>query len=598
MNVALRILRITLRYKWHIAGAYACAVAVTAVNVAIPWLVGSAIDKTTLALEGGTSLGGTALEVASLLVAVGALGGMLATVQYGLEGFLSLRVMYVLRNQFYDHVQNLSFGFHDRYATGDLMSRGMRDVGHIGFFVATSLIGIPFYSLMYLAIAAMLFWLDSRLALIAIGFTPLLLVVSEFARRHVTHFWTSIGQRAGELSTVLQQSLTGVRVVKAFAAGDFEVRKFDTTSGEIADLTVTAARVYASYFSCLNFAFLVLTGLVMWYGGSMVIGGDMSYGDLSRFLLYVLLLLEPVRFSEQLIRGYAQGISSGKRLFDIMDAKSPVQESGDAVEMQRIRGHVAFKNVSFTHSDGKSVLKGIDIDAKPGTVVAFLGAQGSGKSSLVNLIPRFYDVSSGVIAIDGKDIRDLTLESLRRNIGIVQQDPFLFSNSIRENIAFGVENAPYTDVVNAAQIAQLDDFVQSLPDGYDTIIGERGMTLSGGQRQRLSIARAMLLDPPMLILDDATSSVDAETEELFRRAMESAMLGRTTFVVAHRLNTVLSAGQIIVLERGVVSERGTHDELYAANGTYRQIYELQLRPQHEMMLEFDVSIPVMTGENE
>ena len=312
MNVALRILRITLRYKWHIAGAYACAVAVTAVNVAIPWLVGSAIDKTTLALEGGTSLGGTALEVASLLVAVGALGGMLATVQYGLEGFLSLRVMYVLRNQFYDHVQNLSFGFHDRYATGDLMSRGMRDVGHIGFFVATSLIGIPFYSLMYLAIAALLFWLDSRLALIAIGFTPLLLVVSEFARRHVTHFWTSIGQRAGELSTVLQQSLTGVRVVKAFAAGDFEVRKFDTTSGEIADLTVTAARVYASYFSCLNFAFLVLTGLVMWHGGSMVIGGDMSYGDLSRFLLYVLLLLEPVRFSEQLIRGYAQGISSGK----------------------------------------------------------------------------------------------------------------------------------------------------------------------------------------------------------------------------------------------------------------------------------------------
>ena len=281
-----------------------------------------------------------------------------------------------------------------------------------------------------------------------------------------------------------------------------------------------------------------------------------------------------------------------------MDAKSPVQESGDAVEMQRVRGHVVFTNVSFTHSDGKSVLKGIDIDAKPGTVVALLGAQGSGKSSLVNLIPRFYDVSLGAIAIDGKDIRDLTLESLRRNIGVVQQDPFLFSDSIRENIAFGVENASCADVVKAARIAQLDDFAQSLPDGYDTIIGERGMTLSGGQRQRLSIARAMLLDPPMLILDDATSSVDAETEDLFRRAMESAMRGRTTFVVAHRLNTVLSADQIMVLEGGIVSERGTPDELYAANGKYRQIYELQLRPQHDVMLEFDISIPVMKGENE
>ena len=598
MNVALRILRITLRYKWHIAGAYACAVVVTAVNVAIPWLVGSAIDETTLALEGGTSPEGAILVVVSLLVATGALGGMLATVQYVLEGFLSMRVMYILRNQFYDHVQNLSFGFHDRHATGDLMSRGMRDVAHVGFFIATSLIGIPFYSLMYMAIAAVLFLLDWRLALMAIGLTPLLLVVSEFARRHVTDFWLSIGQKAGELSTVLQQSLTGVRVVKAFAAGDFEVRKFDTKSGEIADLTVRGARLFASYFSFLNFAFLALTGLVMWYGGSRVIGAQMSYGDLSRFLLYVLFLLEPVRFSEQLIRGYAQGISSGKRLFDIMDAKSPVQESGDAVEMQRVRGHVVFTSVSFTHSDGKSVLKGIDIDAKPGTVVALLGAQGSGKSSLVNLIPRFYDVSSGAIAIDGKDIRDLTLESLRRNIGVVQQDPFLFSDSIRENIAFGVENASCADVVKAARIAQLDDFVQSLPDGYDTIIGERGMTLSGGQRQRLSIARAMLLDPPMLILDDATSSVDAVTEDLFRRAMESAMRGRTTFVVAHRLNTVLSADQIIVLESGIVSERGTPDELYAANGKYRQIYELQLRPQHDVMLEFDVSIPVMKGENE
>ena len=346
MSVAIRILRLTLRYKWHIAGAYACAIGVTGVNMAIPWLVGSVVDKVALALEGDAAPEGAILVVAALLVVMGILSGVLATVQYGLQWFLSMRVMYVLRNRFYAHVQSLGFGFHDKHTTGDLMSRGMRDVGYIGFFIATGVIGIPFYSLIYVAIATTLIWLDWRLGLIAIGFTPLLLVVSELARRYVTRIWLSIGQKAGELSTALQQSLTGVRVVKAFAAGDFETRKFNAKSGEIVDLTVRGARLYASYFSFLNFAFLVLTGLVMWYGGLRVIGAQMSYGDLSRFLLYVLFMLEPVRFAEQLIRGYAQGVSGGQRLFEIIDTRSPVHEYAEGVEMPRVRGHIAFENVS------------------------------------------------------------------------------------------------------------------------------------------------------------------------------------------------------------------------------------------------------------
>ena len=308
-------------------------------------------------------------------------------------------------------------------------------------------------------------------------------------------------------------------------------------------------------------------------------------------------MLEPVRFAEQLIRGYAQGVSGGQRLFEIIDTRSPVHEYAEGVEMPRVRGHIAFENVSFSYEDDRPVLRGIDIDAEPGKLVALLGAPGSGKSSLVNLIPRFYDVSSGRITINGDDIRNFTLESLRRNVGIVQQDAFLFSTSIRENIGYGAESASIADVVKAAEVAQLDDFVRGLEDGYETMVGERGVTLSGGQRQRLSIARALLADPPVLILDDATSSVDAETEELFRQAMESAMRGRTTFVVAHRLNTVLRADQIIVLKEGEVAERGTHSELYAENGIYRQIYELQLRPQHDVMLEFNVSIPVVKGDD-
>ena len=576
---------------------YACAVGITVANMALPWLLGSAVDKVSVAFEGGSAAEGSTLILATLILVMGFVGGALATLEGILEESVSQRVVHGLRNRFYDHVQNLSFGFHDRHATGDLVSRGIRDVNSVRHFISLGLVGIPFYSLTYLAIAAILLWLDWRLGLIAISLTPLLLAVSEFARRNLTPVWLNVGRKSGELSTALQQALTGIRVVKAFDAGEFEKRKFNVKSREVADLTVRGARLYVSYFSFLNFAFLVLLGMVMWYGGSRVISTHMSYGDLSRFLLYVLLMMEPVRFAERIIHHYAQGVSSGQRLFEIMDTESPVQESDIAIEMPRAGGHVTFENVRFRYDDGGLVLKGIDIDVEPGKVVALLGSPGSGKSSLVNLLPRFYDVSSGRITIDGIDIRNVTLESLRRNVGIVQQNAFLFSTSIGENIGYGREDASLAEIAQAARIAQLEDFIQSLEDGYETIVGERGVTLSGGQRQRVSIARALLRDPPVLILDDATSSVDALTEELFLKAMESAMRGRTTFVIAHRLNTVHRADEIIVLKEGEISERGTHDELYALNGMYRQIYDLQIRPQHEVMLEFDVSIPVVEDES-
>jgi len=297
-----------------------------------------------------------------------------------------------------------------------------------------------------------------------------------------------------------------------------------------------------------------------------------------------------------MVSNFARTMSAGGRLFEILDAESPVRESEKAFEISRVRGHVRFRNVSFSYQDGTTVLKNIDIDAEPGQVVALVGAPGSGKSSTVNLIPRFYDVDSGSIDIDGIDVRDVTLKSLRKNIGLVQQDVFLFTTSIQENIAYGRPDATMEEVREAARVAQMEDFVEDLEDGYDTELGERGMTLSGGQRQRLSIARAVLLDPPILILDDSTSSVDAHTEELIRNAMESVMRGRTTFVIAHRLSTVHRADQILVLRDGRISERGTHEELLAARGIYREIYELQLRPQEDVMREFDVSTAGVSGK--
>ena len=289
------------------------------------------------------------------------------------------------------------------------------------------------------------------------------------------------------------------------------------------------------------------------------------------------------------VNAYARAASAGERMFEILDAESPVSEISEAKVMSRRKGHVIFKDVSFSYAGGNQVLDNVNIEAKPGEVIALLGGPGSGKSSLVNLLPRFYDVTQGSITIDGDDIRDFTLKSLRQNIGMVQQDVFLFTTSLKENISYGRESASLEEIEKASQIAQMDEFIQALDEGYETHVGERGSTLSGGQRQRMSIARAVLLDPPVLILDDSTSSVDAQTEDQIKQAMASVMEGRTTFVIANRLSTVHSADTIMVLDKGKIVERGTHSELLALNGKYREIYELQLRPQEEVMREIEVS---------
>jgi ABC-type multidrug transport system fused ATPase/permease subunit len=313
--------------------------------------------------------------------------------------------------------------------------------------------------------------------------------------------------------------------------------------------------------------------------------GQLTAGGLTQFILYMNQLSFPIRQAARIIDSISRAISSGQRLFEVLDARSPVAEKLDAKEMGRARGHVRFDKVSFAYDARIPALKQITIDAAPGQITAILGAPGSGKSTIVNLLPRFYDVTAGRITIDGEDMRNFTLQSLRRNVGIVQQDVYLFNATIRDNIAYGAIHSSFKDVVRAAEIAQLDDQIMRLPDGYDTWVGERGVTLSGGQRQRLSIARTILLDPPILILDDSTSSVDVETEGRIHQAMIAVMQGRTTFVIAHRLSTVRRADLILVLQDGDIVEQGTHEELMAQRSLYRDIYELQLRPQEEIMLD-------------
>ena len=473
------------------------------------------------------------------------------------------------------------------------MSRAITDTENIRMFINMGLVRGPYFLGLFVFVAAILIRMDRQLGLVSVAFMPIVIVYSGMIRIKMRAIWLVVQEKMAEMSTVVQENFTGVQVVKAFASEHYEEAKFEEKNHAVADNYIKAEKMRASSTSFMLFTFMVAMGLILWFGGNLVINDRMTTGELAQFIFYLQILQMPVRMSGWIVNAYARAASAGERMFEILDAKSPVEEKTDALDMKRPKGHVRFNNVDFSYNARSRVLSKLNLDIEPGKIVALLGPPGSGKTSIVNLIPRFYNVNGGSITIDDIDIRDATLKSLRRNIGIVQQDVFLFTTTVAENIAYGNVNASHEEIVRAAKIAQMHEHIESLPDGYDTQIGERGSTLSGGQRQRMSIARAVLLDPPVLILDDSTSSVDARTEDLIRRAMESVMEGRTTFVIAHRLSTVHRADIIVVLKDGAIVEQGTHQELLTLkDGLYREIYELQLRPQEEVMREIDA--PVLT----
>lgn len=588
----VRIIGIALHHKWRLIVAYLSMIGALIAQVLLPRYFGEAIDNVVEMLDTGTYSESAFLAIVGIIVGLNLVRGVLSYFQTYLGEAVSQFVSYDIRNMLYNHVQHMSFGFHDRHHTGALMSRAITDVDNIRMFINMGLVRTPQFVGLFVVVAAILFIKDWRLGLISASFMPVVIIYSAVIRLRMRRLWLIVQEKMAEMSTVLQENFTGVRVVKAFAAEKYEEAKFDKRNQELVGYFIQAERMRASSTAFMLFTFLVAIGLILFFGGRRVIDGHMTPGELATFIFYLQMLQMPVRMAGWLVNSYARAASAGQRLFEILDTKSPVQELPNARPLGRPRGHVKFENLSFSYDHTKRVLRGIDLEAQPGQVIALLGAPGSGKTSVVNLIPRFYDVDGGRITIDGNDIRNVTLESLRSNIGIVQQDVFLFSTSIRENIAYGNVTASQEQIEQAARIAQMHDFIESLPDGYDTKIVERGANLSGGQRQRMSIARAVLLDPPILILDDSTSSVDARTEELIRSAMERVMAGRTTFVIAHRLSTVHRADIIVVMQDGQIAEQGTHAELLELNGLYREIYELQLRPQEEVMRELESPIPV------
>jgi ATP-binding cassette subfamily B protein len=401
--------------------------------------------------------------------------------------------------------------------------------------------------------------------------------------------WTKIQQRFAAINTALQENLSGARVVKAFSRQKLEIEKFDKETQLLYEPQIINARMNAVRGPLFNVLTALSMASVLWYGGTLVFKNVLTAGELTTFYLYLGYIIPPIRMIGPQINMTSRALASGKRIFEILDTESAVKEKPNATVLGDIKGDVNFNGVNFRYESDKTakssgnILEGINIEAKSGEMIALLGSTGSGKTTLVNLIPRFYDVTAGSITIDGVDIRDVTLASLRRHIGIVQQDAFLFSATIKDNIAYGAVNASDEEVIAAAKTAQLHDFIMTLPEKYDTWVGERGVTLSGGQKQRLAIARTLLIDPRILILDDSTSSVDTETEFLIQQALRALMKGRTTFVIAQRLQTVKDAQQIFVLDKGKIVERGNHTQLLQDSKIYREIYELQLRAQEEAL---------------
>jgi len=488
---------------------------------------------------------------------------------------LSQKVLYDLRNDLYSHLMNMSFSFFDKRRTGQLLSRVTSDVENIRFMLSMGFI-MMIYSVLSISLTfTILCSMNLFLAVIVSIPFPFLLYGAYRYNKIVRPKFYEIRTQFGKLTSIIQQNITGSAVVKAFNAEELEIKRFAEKNEEYLRMNINVAKVRAKYMSALIFIVGVSALLVFWAGGILTIQGVITLGTLIAFYGYIMQLVMPARFLGFLVSFYSQAMAAGERILEILNEKPTVVEKPDAIELPPIKGNIKFENVSFKYGD-KWILKNVSFEIPAGKTVVILGTTGAGKSTILKLIPRFYDVTEGRILIDGYDIRDVKLESLRKQIGIVPQDIFLFSGTIRENIAYGKPDATEEEIIRAAKLANIHDFIVSLPNKYDTIIGERGVTLSGGQRQRVAIARAILTDPRILILDDATSSVDVKTEYEIQKALEQVLKGRTSIIVTQRMSVVKKADMIIVLDRGRVVGIGTHDELYQKNPVYTKIFDAQL----------------------
>ena len=564
----VRLLGFLRPYKGSLLVSTILAVLSQAAAIAIVLLVGEAIDG--IEARRGT---GTLTWIVAAIMAVGVLKAGLMVGRRVISGRQALGIEKDMREGLYAHLLRLSFGFYDRHQTGQLMSRATIDLQSVRFFLGFGLIFFFQHILTIVSVMAVLFVVEWRLALIALAITPAIVAVA-YRYSHVSHpVLRDVQQKLGDVATVTEESIVGVHVVKSFAQEERRQAMFERASGAVFDATVRAFRQRAIYVPLLSFLPLLAQGAVLFAAGRMVVSGSLTLREFFVFNLLLAMLIVPLRSLGMWVGQAQRATASGERIFEVMDEPEGVEDRPGAAELPSGPGAIRFERLGFAYTTDRPVLQEIDLELAPGKTVALIGHTGSGKTTLAALVPRFYDATEGRVLVDGVDVREVTRRSLRREIGVISQDPFLFSATVRENIAFGTMDATDDQVEQAARAAQAHEFVEELPHGYDTVIGERGITLSGGQRQRLAIARALVIDPRILILDDATASVDATTEAKIRAGLAEAMRGRTTIIIAHRLSTIALADEVVVLEHGGIAAHGTQAEVLATSAVYREIHE-------------------------
>jgi ABC-type multidrug transport system fused ATPase/permease subunit len=564
-----RLLGFLRPYRAGLIVSIVLAVASQAAQIALVWVTGrNVIDEALLHRDTHR------LWVAvTAIVLLGLARAALMAGRRLISGRQALDVEMDMRSGLYAHLVRLSFGFYDRHQTGQLMSRATVDLQGVRFFLGYGLIFFFQNILTVVSVTVVLFFFEWRLALIALAVTPLLVVLA-YRYSHVAHpTLRDVQQKLADVATVVEENIVGVHVVKAFAQEAAEHAKFRARSERVFEQTLRANRQRATYVPLISFVPLLATAAVLLIGAHMVTRGSLSAGSFVAFMLYMNMLVLPLRALGMWIGQSQRATAAGERIFQILDEPEEIADRPGAIDLPPGDGTIRFEHVWFEYLPDRPVVRDVDLEVPAGRTIALIGHTGSGKTTLTSLVPRFYDVTGGRVMLDGVDVRDVKLTSLRAEIGVIAQDPFLFSASVRENIAFGRGDLSDDEVEAVARAAQAHEFIERLPKGYDTVIGERGITLSGGQRQRIAIARALAVDPRVLILDDATASVDATTEARIRAGLRAATRNRTTLIIAHRLSTIALADEIVVLADGRVAARGTHEELARSSPVYREIYE-------------------------
>lgn len=586
VNALWRVLRMALAYCVRFPAAVLAVIGGAIFQLLIPRFLGQAIDHagSMLAVAGGG-------DAAAIAVAKSALVGsaLLVLGTAMLRGLFTLSHNYLaesigqsfalsLRLAFFEKLQRLSFSYHDRIHSGDLITRGMLDIEGVRRFIETGIMRL-FQLAVLIGLGAYLYMgQDLVLGLLCVSFVPFAFWRGVVFRLKVRALWREFQERMSVLTRIMEENLAGIRVVRAFSAQEHEMKKFDDWQQRTLEPAIGMVQVRYFNTSMMTFSYFVAMGLVLWFGGLRVIDGQITVGELTQFLVFMTVLQMPVRQVGLVINGYARASVSGARMFEILDLEPAIRDREGAPALNVGEAELAFENVSFSYRgfESEHTVEDISFRVKAGQTLGIVGPPGSGKSTIAHLIPRFYDVTAGRITIDGQDIRDVRLDSLREQVGVVQQDTFLFKTEVRENVSYGEPGAEDDRVVEAADTAQLHDYVAGLPEGYGTLVGERGLSLSGGQRQRLSIARSVLLTPRVIVFDDSTAAIDAGTELRIRDALRELNRTRATIIISHRLSSLMHADEILFLDDGRIVERGSHEQMLALNGRYRRLFDLQM----------------------